>query len=57
MCRLSHAYLVYSTPPEHMAGKEPRVLDADELVEEIVARKGPHNYTQGLSEDNWEEVN
>ena len=34
----------------------PRVLDADDLVDEIVASKGRHQYKQGLSEDNWEEV-
>lgn len=35
--------------------KEPRLLDADELIDEILERKGPHKYTDGLSEDNWEE--
>ncbi len=32
------------------------VLDPDVLIDEILARKGPQTYTDGLSEDNWEEV-
>jgi hypothetical protein len=41
-----------------MAGVEemPKVLDADALIDEIIARKGPHEFKGGLSEDNWEEV-
>ena len=34
----------------------PRLPDVEELVDEIVARKGPAKYTDGLSEDTWEEV-
>ena len=34
----------------------PDVLDADQLIDEIIAKKGPQKYTGGLSEDNWEEV-
>ena len=38
-------------------GKEmPKLADFDELVDEVLARKGPSKYTDGLSEDNWEEV-
>ena len=33
-----------------------KLLDVDSLVDEIIAKKGPHKYTDGLSEDNWEEV-
>ena len=32
------------------------VLDADDLIDEIIAKKGVHKYTGGLSEENWEEV-
>ena len=43
--------------PSTAEGKEaPRVADFDELVDEVLARKGPSKYTDGLSEDNWEEV-
>ena len=34
----------------------PKLLDADELIDEIIAKKGPVKYEQGLSEENWEEV-
>ena len=34
----------------------PAMLDADALMDEILAKKGPQKYTQGFSEDNWEEV-
>ena len=34
----------------------PKILDADALIDEIIAKKGPYKYTEGLSEDNWEEV-
>lgn len=37
-------------------GTAPKVADFDELVDEILAKKGPAKYTGGLSEDNWEEV-
>lgn len=37
-------------------GTAPKVADFDELVDEVLARKGPAKYTGGLSEDNWEEV-
>jgi tetratricopeptide (TPR) repeat protein len=36
-------------------GGPPRVADFDELVDEVLARKGPAKYKDGLSEDNWEE--
>lgn len=40
-----------------MAGSGgPRLLDADALIDEIIAKKGPQKYTEGLSEDKWEEV-
>ena len=35
---------------------EPKVLDVDKLIDEILATKGPAKYTDGLSEDNWEQV-
>ena len=41
---------------EQDAARKPTVLDADELIDEILEQKGPHKYSQGLSEDNWEEV-
>ena len=34
----------------------PKVADFDELVDEILAKKGPAEYKDGLSEENWEEV-
>ena len=34
----------------------PQLPDMDALLEEVHARKGPRKYTEGLSEDNWEEV-
>lgn len=34
----------------------PTVLDADKLIDEILAAKGPHRYKNGLTEDNWEEA-
>ena len=33
-----------------------KVADFDELVDEVLAKKGPVKYTDGLSEDHWEEV-
>lgn len=36
--------------------RNPTLLDADELIDEILAKKGPQKYAQGLSESNWEEV-
>ena len=38
------------------AGEHPRILDADVLIDEIIAEKGPHEFKGGLSEDNWEQV-
>ena len=32
------------------------IPDADELIDEILATKGPQRYVDGLSEDNWEKV-
>ncbi|KAL5486492.1 hypothetical protein EMCRGX_G018980 [Ephydatia muelleri] len=37
------------------ATKPPAALDTDTLIDEILAKKGPHKYKEGLSEDNWEE--
>ena len=34
----------------------PPVVDADTLIDEILAKKGPQKYKDGLSEDNWEEA-
>jgi hypothetical protein len=34
----------------------PTIADADELIDEIIAMKGPYKYTDGLNEDNWEDV-
>ena len=31
-------------------------LDMDAMIDEIIARKGPYRYTEGLHEDTWEEV-
>ena len=40
-----------------MAAEEgPKLLDADALMEEIVAKKGARPYQDGLSEENWEQV-
>ncbi len=32
------------------------ILDPDVLIDEILAKKGPQTYKDGLSEENWEEV-
>lgn len=48
-----------AAPSSSTAAEEkdvPRVADFDELVDEVLAEKGPSKYTDGLSEDNWEEV-
>ena len=42
-----------------MAGNQPpggASLDIDAMIDEVIARKGPHRYTDGLHEDKWEEV-
>ena len=31
-------------------------VDMDAMIDEILARKGPRKYQDGLSEDNWEQV-
>lgn len=31
-------------------------LDMDAMIDEILAKKGPQKYQDGLSEDNWEQV-
>ena len=36
--------------------KHPTVLDTDALIDELLAKKGPQSYSEGLSENNWEEV-
>ncbi|XP_065904201.1 tetratricopeptide repeat protein 4-like isoform X2 [Dysidea avara] len=41
-----------------MAGNQPpggASLDIDAMIDEVIARKGPHRYTDGLHEDKWEE--
>ena len=52
------AYLTAALPSSTAAEEKdvPRVADFDELVDEVLAKKGPSKYTDGLSEDNWEEV-
>ena len=40
----------------HAEGGAPQLLDADALIDDIIAKKGPYQYTEGLSEDNWEQV-
>lgn len=37
-------------------GEGPKLLDADALMDDIIAKKGPQPYKGGLSEDNWEQV-
>lgn len=34
----------------------PKLLDADTLIDEILAKKGPQEYKDGLSEENWEQA-
>ena len=31
-------------------------LDMDAMIDEILAKKGPQKYQDGLSETNWEQV-
>ena len=31
-------------------------VDMDAMIDEILAKKGPQTYKDGLSEQNWEEV-
>lgn len=31
-------------------------LDMDAMIDEILAKKGPQKYEDGLSEENWEQV-
>ena len=31
-------------------------VDMDAMIDEILAKKGPQKYQDGLSEDNWEQV-
>ena len=38
------------------ASGEPVSLDMEAMIDEIIAKKGPQKYQDGLSEDNWEEV-
>ena len=38
------------------SGDALKLPDVDELIEEILAEKGPTKYTGGLSEEKWEEV-
>ena len=35
---------------------EPVSLDMEAMIDEILAKKGPQKYQDGLSEDKWEEV-
>ena len=32
------------------------MASVDELIDEVLVRKGPAKYVDGLSEDNWEKV-
>ena len=36
--------------------KKGGMADVDELIDELLAKKGPAKYADGLSEDNWEKV-
>jgi len=45
-----------ATAPEKKKTEPPKLLDADALIDEILAKKGPQKYKDGLSEDKWEEV-
>ena len=38
------------------AGSQAVSVDMDAMIDEILARKGPQKYRDGLSEDNWEQV-
>ena len=38
------------------AGSQAVSVDMDAMIDEILARKGPQKYQDGLSEDNWEQV-
>ena len=33
-----------------------KAVDMDDMIDEILAKKGPQKYQDGLSEDNWEEA-
>lgn len=35
---------------------KPVIPDTDALIDEIIAKKGKFKYTDGMSEDNWEEA-
>ena len=37
-------------------GKAAVSVDMDAMIDEILAKKGPQKYRDGLSEENWEEV-
>ncbi len=39
-----------------MAESRAELLDTDAIIDDIIARKGPRRYTEGLSEENWEEA-
>ena len=55
----THVTAQVTTPPGNMAvppAIPPSIPDADELIDAILAEKGPAVYKDGLSEDNWEEV-
>lgn len=39
-----------------MDAKRSTALDMDTVIDEVLAKKGPQKYSEGLSEDNWEEV-
>lgn len=38
------------------AAGPPKLLDADTLIDEILAKKGPQQYKEGLSQENWEQA-
>ena len=33
-----------------------QLVDAEALIDDIIAKKGSYRYTEGLSEANWEQV-
>ena len=41
---------------DEKAGSQAVSVDMEAMIEEILARKGPQKYQDGLSEDNWEQV-
>lgn len=54
--RSGSAQLVLGTMEADLGKEAPKLLDADTLIDEILAKKGPQEYKGGLSEENWEQV-